>query len=264
MSLPMLASLPQPIIRSGVGITGERSAAVLKREYQSVLPNITGKQFGKLTVISDTIRVTEELLTPRSRQPSSRKRKYVQTICQCGEIAWKNWDNLRRKTAGCRICDKPRQAPLWLVQRAIAAKSRCENPADPRYADYGGRGIKFKFNGPTEMALYLMANFDCSNRKMQIDRIDNRGHYEPGNIRMTTASINGMNTRHQNKIRMLRFRMSHPEIRYADATLCRFFSKRMTEEEIIRRFYLKSSKPKGVYGIFSTPDPDIVSQLLVY
>lgn len=114
------------------------------------------------------------------------------------------------------------------------------------------------------MGLWLMANFDCSNRKLQIDRINNNGNYEPGNIRMTTPSINAMNTRHQNKIKMLRFRMKHPEIRYADATLCRFFSMGLSEKEIIKRYHTPSAKPKVVYGTFSTPDPDIVSQLLVY
>lgn len=260
----MQGSPPLPTTRSGVGITGERSAAVLRKDFPSALPDITGKRFGKLTVISDVIRVTEEFLTPLNHLPSTRKRKFVQTICKCGEIAWKNWDNLRRGIAGCRVCDKPRKAPLWLVRRAIAAKQRCENPADRRYPDYGGRGIQFKFNGPTEMALWLMEKFDCRNRKMQIDRIDNNGNYEPGNVRMTTASINAMNTRHQNKIKMLRFRMKHPEIRYADTTLCRFFSKGMSEEKIVKRFYQPSLKPKGVYGTFSTPDPGIVSQLQVY
>lgn len=263
-SSPM-QDLQQPqIIRSGVGITGERSGAVLQSEFQSVLPGITGKQFGKLTVISDTIWVTKEMFTPKQHLPSSRKRKFALTICECGEIAWKNWDNLRRRIAGCRICDKPRRAPLWLVQRATSAKNRCENPNDPRFADYGGRGIRFCFKSPTDMAVWLMQNFDCSNRKLQIDRINNNANYEPGNIRMTTPGINMMNRRRQNKIKMLRFRLKHPEIRYADATLCRLFGEGLTEKEIIERFYRPSAKPKGVYGTFSTPDPAIVSQLLVY
>jgi hypothetical protein len=239
-----------------VGITGERSGTVVKKQSPLVLPDITGTQSGKLMAVSDEAIVVEEA-------NSHRRRIFVQTQCQCGEMAWKSWDNFRQGKAGCRVCDKPRKAPLWLVQRAIAAKQRCENPDDPRYADYGRRGIKFKFSGPTEMAVYLMEHCNCK-RKMQIDRIDNNGDYAPGNLRMTTPSINGMNTRHQIKIKMLRFRMKHPEIRYADATICNLLSQRMSEDEIIERFYRYSAKPKGVYGTFSTPDPAIVSQLLVY
>lgn len=252
----MLDSPPRRTTKSGVGITGERSGIVVKKQSPLVLENITGKQSGKLMAISDEAIAVYEA-------NSDRRRIFIQTQCNCGEIAWKSLDNFRQKRAGCRVCDKPRQAPLWLVQRCIAAKQRCENPDDPRYIDYGGRGIKFCFAGPTEMAVYLMEHCDCK-RKMQIDRIDNNGGYVPGNLRMTTPSINGMNTRYQIKIKMLHFRMKHPEIKYADATLCGFFSKKMTDAEIIKRFHLESLKPKGVYGTFSTPDPDIVSQLLVY
>lgn len=264
MSLNTLGSQPPRITRSGVNITGERTGSVLHRESQYPAPELKGKQFGKLTVISDTVRVREELLTAKLHLPSTRKRKYVLTQCQCGTVAWKSLDNLKRGTAGCRVCDKPRRAPKWLVARIGNAKDRCENPNNPRYADYGGRGIRFCFDGPTDMALWLMERFDCTDRRMQIDRIDNNGNYKPGNVRMTTPSINGMNRRHQLKVKMLRFRQEHPEVRYADATLCNLISRGFSNEEIVERFNSPSCKPKGVYGTFSTPDPAIVSQLMVY
>lgn len=257
MSLPMQDLQQRQTTKSIISITGERSKHVPKDIFQSPLPEMEGKQFGKLTVISDVATVIVESGT-------KRKRTLVLTQCSCGEIAWKNLDNVKRGIAGCRVCDKPRIAPKWLVQRCISAKCRCENPQDPRFKDYGARGIRFCFKGPTEMALWLMEHFDCSDRKMQIDRINNNGNYEPGNVRMTTPSINAMNTRHQLKIKMLRFRESHLEIRYADATLCRLLGKGFSEEEIVKRFYQKSCKPKGVYGTFSMPDQDIVSQLMVY
>ena len=264
MSLNTQDSQPPRITRSGVNIIGERTGSVLRRESQYPAPELKGKQFGKLTVISDTVRVREELLTAKLYLPSTRKRKYVLTQCQCGTVAWKSLDNLKRGTAGCRVCDKPRRAPKWLVARIGNAKDRCENPNNPRYADYGGRGIRFCFDGPTDMALWLMERFDGTDRRMQIDRIDNNGNYKPGNVRMTTPSINGMNRRHQLKVKMLRFRQEHPEVRYADATLCNLISRGFSNEEIVERFNSPSCKPKGVYGTFSTPDPAIVSQLMVY
>jgi hypothetical protein len=247
-----------------VNITGERTGSVLRQESQYLAPELRGNRFGKLIIVSDMIRVMEEKLTAKKHLPSTRKRKYALTLCRCGVIAWKNLDNIRRITAGCRICDKPRRAPKWLTARTGAAKDRCENPNNPSYADYGGRGIRFCFKGPTDMALWLMEHFDCTDRRMQIDRINNNGNYEPGNLRMTTPSINQTNTRHQLKIKMLRFRQKHPEIRYADTTLCHLISQGFSDAEIVERFNKPSCKPKGVYGTFSTPDPDIVSQLMVY
>lgn len=176
MSLNTQDSQPPRITRSGVNITGERTGSVLRRESQYPAPELKGKQFGKLTVISDTVRVREELLTAKLHLPSTRKRKYALTRCQCGTVAWKSLDNLKRGTAGCRVCDKLRRAPKWLVARIGNAKDRCENPNNPRYADYGGRRIRFCFDGPTDMALWLMERFDCTDRRMQIDRIDNNGN----------------------------------------------------------------------------------------
>jgi hypothetical protein len=66
--------------------------------------------------------------------------------------------------------------------------SRCNNPRDISYKWYGGRGIKCKFKSVDEFVSYVVNN-------LQIDRIDNNGHYERGNIRLTTAKENSNNRR---------------------------------------------------------------------
>lgn len=251
-----MQELQRPLTtRCGRGITGERWKSAQGEVSEFPSPVKANTRFGKLTVISDVGRM--------AKFPSGKTRHFLLTQCDCGAVAWKNIDNLRKQTAGCRKCGHPRRAPKWLVNRCEAAKLRCENISDPRYWDYGGRGITFGFNGPTEMACYIMQHFPLD-RKMQIDRIDNRLGYEPGNIRMVTPSVNMMNRRRQIKIKMFRFRMLHPEIRYADATLNHLIGRGLTDAEIVKRFYKPSTKPKGRYGTFSTPDPDIVSQLMVY
>ena len=88
------------------------------------------------------------------------------------------------------------QRAKWLVQRASAAKDRCTNPHNRRFDDYGGRGIEFRFQSPTAMAVWIQTNLGLC-QDMQIDRIDNDGHYEPGNLRYATASENQQNTRRQ-------------------------------------------------------------------
>jgi hypothetical protein len=44
------------------------------------------------------------------------------------------------------------------------------------------------------MAVWVQENLGLC-RDMQIDRIDNDGHYEPGNLRYVTAAENMHNTR---------------------------------------------------------------------
>ena len=60
---------------------------------------------------------------------------------------------------------------------------RCENPKNPRYPRYGGRGIV------VSPEWHDFANFyadmgDCNG--LTLDRIDNNGNYERGNARWTT------------------------------------------------------------------------------
>ena len=97
-------------------------------------------------------------------------------------------------------------------------------------------------------------------KDMELDRIDNNGHYEPGNIRYVNKKINMNNTRRRRLTpAMHAFRQRHPNIKYADATLVRMIGENMTDEQIIAAYHKGSCKPKGVYGTFSTPDPDILS-----
>lgn len=61
----------------------------------------------------------------------------------------------------------------------IAAKQRCTNPNTKHYADYGGRGIEFRFSSFEEFFKCLGARPD----NHTLDRKDNDGHYEKGNVR---------------------------------------------------------------------------------
>ena len=170
---------------------------------------------------------------------------------------------------GCRNCYLERlreareaKAPEWLAKRAKSMKARCENPAHVAYADYGARGIEFRFASARSCAEWVKDHLGVpeQNRNTQLDRIDNEGHYEPGNLRWASKALNCNNTRRGGWVaKMHRFRIEYPDVHYADKTLRNLFAAGLSFREVEERFYQPSDKPKGRYGTYSTPDPEIAS-----
>lgn len=72
------------------------------------------------------------------------------------------------------------------------AKSRCSDKRHPRYLDWGGRGIKFKF---ANLRQFINCIGIPENTTDILDRINNAGHYEIGNVRWTTTSSSSLNKR---------------------------------------------------------------------
>lgn len=224
-------------------------------------PDLAGKQFGRVLVTS-----AEVIWRGGWR--------YLQTRClTCGTEKLISMDNLLKgKTQGCQKCSRPKRAPVWLLRRLEAARQRCTNPRDPGYPNYGGRGVEWRFKSALQAALWLQEN--CTvDRGLEVDRVDNSGHYEPGNIRMVPRRVNQNNRRNTVMIDIAGrsvpsndafhlFRFLHPKVAYADTTLERLLGRGFSEAEIVARWNTPSCKPKGVYGTCSTPDLEIVSRYL--
>jgi hypothetical protein len=75
----------------------------------------------------------------------------------------------------------------------IMAKDRCSNLNSQAWKNYGGRGIEFRFKSFTEFYLELGPRPNG----LTLDRINNDGHYEIGNVRWATRSQQQSNQRRQ-------------------------------------------------------------------
>jgi hypothetical protein len=77
--------------------------------------------------------------------------------------------------------------------------SRCNNPSNDRYSDYGGRGIsvftEWVGRGGFIHFLNHVGEKPEPKRLYSIDRIDNNENYEPGNVRWATPKQQSNNRR---------------------------------------------------------------------
>lgn len=122
--------------------------------------------------------------------------------CDCGEtIALKAKRFAEGKVFECKSCQKwRRKTPAHkmlgtkiyknLYARGKSAMQRCCNPNDKDYKSYGADGKEFRFDKIDTYVMYCgyMALIHGLNK--QIDRVDNDGHYEAGNLRMVSATEN--------------------------------------------------------------------------
>ena len=148
--------------------------------------DMRGKRFGMLTVVE--------------RVGSRNNKADWLCQCDCGETRTLTQDYLARniaKDCGCQrnkhnITHGCSGTQLYHVWEQMVA--RCKNPKATKFKDYGGRGISvcqrwLKFEN------FLSDMGDRPFPGAEIDRKENDGNYEPGNVRWTTRQVNMSNTR---------------------------------------------------------------------
>lgn len=151
--------------------------------------DITNQQFGRLTVIK-FVRLNH------------RRKAVWECKCSCGQ-SWEAIGNELRsghtRSCGClsretllRHITKHSQARTVEYSAYCTAKRRCSDPKDKGFKNYGGRGIEFLFNSFEEFIDHIGPK---PSPELMLDRRNNDGNYEIGNIRWVTRSVQNKNRR---------------------------------------------------------------------
>ena len=159
--------------------------------------NLVGQRFGKLKV--------KKLL---NRHPG-----VYFCRCACGGSKTVRASNLRSKhvqSCGCLNSDLSSERAILRNTKHgrygtgeylsyQGAKRRCEDPKTDNYRYYGGRGIQFRFKSFKE----FFAELGPRPQGKTVDRIENSGHYEKGNVRWATKLEQARNRRCDNCQKLL-------------------------------------------------------------
>lgn len=154
--------------------------------------DLTGQRFSRLIVVS---------------RAENSKHNYAMwnCICDCGAKVITVGTSLRKgntKSCGCFSKDQiatlrrthgMSQATEYRVWRGMI--TRCTNPNVKCYANYGKRGIVVCERWKSSFENFLADMGERPTPKHTLDRINNDGNYEPGNVRWAERKEQNRNQR---------------------------------------------------------------------
>lgn len=148
-------------------------------------------------------------LIKRMRPNKDQKRTYWLCKCLlCGTKVKKGDSTLAAKnTAGTKKCRCKRRKLnikqgskehiIYAIYKSMLR--RCNNPKDRAYKNYGGRGIKVCKKWREDFWAFYKDIGPRPSKDYSIDRVDNDGNYEPGNVKWSTREEQANNKRPKKK-----------------------------------------------------------------
>ena len=158
-----------------------------------------GDRFGRLTVLAEEYR-------PRPSNPAYRNRG-ARCRCDCGTVKWVAVERLARGRVVSCGCWRAARLPQACIRHGLHGHplygtwsqmlDRCGNPSNKAYRHYGGRGISVcpQWHDVSAFITWIEANLGPRPAGRTLDRTDNDGDYEPGNVRWATSSEQKRNRR---------------------------------------------------------------------
>ena len=154
--------------------------------------NLVGRRFGRLVV--------------RAAAGTRRAHRIWLCACDCGQLKELSTTSLvsqGTRSCGCLRLERqkaPRKGKHKLTRTAEyrawqSIKTRCYNVNSRSFVNYGGRGIKMSSTWRKSFVQFLKDVGHRPSPTYSLDRIDNDGDYEAGNVRWATQKQQMANRR---------------------------------------------------------------------
>lgn len=218
-----------------------------------------------------------DYMTPTFPTYFKGRRRMLDLTCNlCGAKTSKDVFNLKKGAGlGC-VCQRNRKyhdpRAQTVGDRYDAMKQRCRIGTFTS-KNYGDRGIQNRFKDREHYIRWVLENLPHKDYKgMDIDRINNEGHYEPGNLRLVPRSENIANRRNTPLLQYRGHQVPRQHIwhllvtyekgyRAAKTTTINWLAAGLTLEEVLERGTNMKPRPgRSKPTTYLIADPAIVSR----